>query len=190
MEENFITWNWNKKQPTTLMNVNNPTLNTPYIISHFTLCHVIHHSFIWSWSSYPNKIKRCCYWGRIRTVLPRFIEKLYTCTGQCVNIVKNQIKKYLQKNSVRLMFHINTRKSQMINPKSKSIVILKQDKGRGVVILDTTPPRLKLTLPWWGGFPPRSFYKSASTRRAQLSVAAKVVRPTDLKNVRYWFTID
>ena len=52
------------------------------------------------------------------------------------------------------------------------------------------PPRLKLTLPWWGGFPPRSFYQSASTRRAQLSVAAKVVRPTDLlQNVRYWFTI-
>ena len=48
------------------------------------------------------------------------------------------------------------------------------------------PPRLKLTLPWLGGFPPRSFKPSASTRRAQLSVAAKVVRPTDLlKNVRY-----
>ena len=55
----------------------------------------------------------------------------------------------------------------------------------------TWPPRLKLTLPWWGGFPPRSFKPSASTRRAQLSVAAKVVRPTNLlKNVRYWFTID
>ena len=53
------------------------------------------------------------------------------------------------------------------------------------------PPRLKLTLPWWGGFPPRSFKPSASTRRAQLSVAAKVVRQTDLlKNVRYWFIID
>ena len=32
------------------------------------------------------------------------------------------------------------------------------------------------------GFPPRSFYPSASTRRAQLSIAAKVVRPTDLLN--------
>ena len=96
-EKNLITWNWNKKQPTTLMNVNNPTLNTPYIISHFTLCHVIHHSFIWSWSSYPNKIKRCCYWGRIRTVFPRFIEKLNTYTGQWLNIVKNQTKKYLRK---------------------------------------------------------------------------------------------
>ena len=53
------------------------------------------------------------------------------------------------------------------------------------------PPRLKLTLPWWGGFPPRIFKPSASKRRAQLSVAAKVVRPTDpLKNVRYWFIID
>ena len=36
------------------------------------------------------------------------------------------------------------------------------------------------------GFPPRSIYPSASTRRAQLSVAAKVIRPTDLlNNVRY-----
>ena len=36
------------------------------------------------------------------------------------------------------------------------------------------------------GFPPRSFKPSVSTRRAQLSVAAKVVRPTDLlQNVRY-----
>ena len=53
------------------------------------------------------------------------------------------------------------------------------------------PPRLKLTLPWWGGFPPRNFYPSASTKRAPLSGAAKIVRPTDLlNNVRYWFTID
>ena len=32
------------------------------------------------------------------------------------------------------------------------------------------------------GFPPRSFYPSTSTRRVQLSAAAKVVRPTDLLN--------
>ena len=49
---------------------------------------------------------------------------------------------------------------------------------------------LKLTFPWWGGFPPRSFYPGASTRRAQLSIATEVVRPIDLlKNVRYWFTV-
>ena len=36
------------------------------------------------------------------------------------------------------------------------------------------------------GLTPRSFKPSASTRRAQLSVAAKDVRPTDLlQNVRY-----
>ena len=53
------------------------------------------------------------------------------------------------------------------------------------------PPRLKLTLPWWGGFPPRSFYPSASTRRAQLSIAAKVVRPTDLlNNFKYLVSTD
>ena len=52
------------------------------------------------------------------------------------------------------------------------------------------PPRLKLTLPWWGGFPPRSFYPSASTRRAQLSIAAKVVRPTDLNNFKYFVNTD
>ena len=52
-------------------------------------------------------------------------------------------------------------------------------------------PRLKITLPWWGGFPPRSFYPSAPMRRAQLSITVKVVRPTDLlKYVRYWFITD
>ena len=62
---------------------------------------------------------------------------------------------------------------------------------RSLAYRNQSPPRLKLTLLWWGGFPPRSFYPCASTRRAQLSVAAKVVRPTDLlKNVRYWFIID
>ena len=51
--------------------------------------------------------------------------------------------------------------------------------------------KLKLTLSWWGGFPTRSFCPSASTRRAQLRVAAKVVRPTDLlNNVKYWFNTD
>ena len=67
-------------------------INTPYIISHLTFCHC---SFIWSWSSYPNKIKRCCYWGRICTVLPRLVEKLNTYTGQWVSIVKKQTKMYL-----------------------------------------------------------------------------------------------
>ena len=53
------------------------------------------------------------------------------------------------------------------------------------------PTRLKLTLPWWRGYQPRSFYPSASTRRAQLSVEAKVFRPTDLlNNVKYWFITD
>ena len=33
-----------------------------------------------------------------------------------------------------------------------------------------------------GAYPPRSSKQSASTRRAQLSVAAKVVRPTDPLN--------
>ena len=40
-------------------------------------------------------------------------------------------------------------------------------------------------------YPPRSSNQSASTRRAQLSVAAKAVRPTDLLNhVKTWVNID
>ena len=35
-QKSFIAWNWKKKQPTTLMDVNNPTLNRPYIMSHLT----------------------------------------------------------------------------------------------------------------------------------------------------------
>ena len=34
-----------------------------------------------------------------------------------------------------------------------------------------SPPRLKLTLPWSGDLPPRSFYTSASTKTARRSVA-------------------
>ena len=41
-------------------------------------------------------------------------------------------------------------------------------------------------------YPPRSFNQSASTRRAQLSVTAKVVRPTDPlnHNVKTWVNTD
>ena len=64
-------------------------------------------------------------------------------------------------------------------------------KWRATTDTSAVPPQLKLTLPWWGGFPPRSFYPSASTRRAKLSVAAKVVRPTDLfNNVKYLVNTD
>ena len=46
--------------------------------------------------------------------------------------------------------------------------------------LRTFPPSIETYLTILGGFPPRMFYLSASTRRAQ------IVRPTDLlNNVKY-----
>ena len=56
----------------------------------------------------------------------------------------------------------------------------------------TNTPSMKLTLSRWGGYPPRSFNQSAPTRRAQLSVAAKAVRSTDLPNhhVKTWVNND
>ena len=47
----------------------------------------------------------------------------------------------------------------------------------------TFPPREKSPCRGEGAYPPRSSNQSASTRRAQLSIAAKVVRPTDLLNM-------
>ena len=53
-------------------------------------------------------------------------------------------------------------------------------------------PSMELTLPRWGAYPPRSSNQSASTWRAQLSVAAKAVWPTDLlnHNVKTWVNTD
>ena len=52
--------------------------------------------------------------------------------------------------------------------------------------LPTITPSIETHLALVRGFPTRSFYPIASTRRAQLSVATKV-RPTD---VNYWFNTD
>ena len=54
------------------------------------------------------------------------------------------------------------------------------------------PPRWNSPCRDEGAYPPRSFNQSASTRRAQLSVAAKAVRSTDLlnHNVKTWVNTD
>ena len=54
----------------------------------------------------------------------------------------------------------------------------------GKLALNTqpAPPRWNSSCRGEGAYPPRSSNQSASTRRAQLSVAAKAVRPTDLLN--------
>ena len=52
----------------------------------------------------------------------------------------------------------------------------------------------KSSAPWWssacpgeGAYPPRSSNQSVSTRRAQLSIAAEAIRPTELLNhVKTW----
>ena len=56
----------------------------------------------------------------------------------------------------------------------------------------TFPPRWNSPCRGEGAYPPRSFNQSASTRRAQLSVAAKAVRSTDLlnHNVKTWVNTD
>ena len=48
---------------------------------------------------------------------------------------------------------------------------------------DIPSPRWNSPCRGEGAYPPRSSNQSASTRRARLSVAAKVVRPTDLLNM-------
>ena len=52
-------------------------------------------------------------------------------------------------------------------------------------------PSMELTLSREEAYPPRSSNQSVSTRRAQLSVTAKAVRPTDLLNhVKTWVNTD
>ena len=50
--------------------------------------------------------------------------------------------------------------------------------------MQALPPRWSSPCRGEGAYPLRSSNQSASMRRAQLSVAAKVVRPTDLLNLR------
>ena len=98
-------------------------------------------------------------------------------------------------------YHLNKKCCSFLLNALSSILSSKFQQGNMSLNLlaqyNTTPSpsRLKLTLPLWGGFPPRSFSPTASARRAQLRIAAKVVRPTDLLNksshlVRYWFITD
>ena len=60
-----------------------------------------------------------------------------------------------------------------------------------IVIRQGCPPRWNSPCHGEGAYQPRSSNQRASTRRAQLSVAAKVVRPTDLLNhVKSWVNTD
>ena len=52
----------------------------------------------------------------------------------------------------------------------------------GIGCYQAAPPRWNSPCGGEGAYPLRSSNQSASTSRAQLSVAAKVVRPTDLLN--------
>ena len=55
------------------------------------------------------------------------------------------------------------------------------------IIPKVAPPNGNHLFAVRGTYPPRSFNQSASTRRAQLSIAAKAARPTDLLNhVKSW----
>ena len=56
----------------------------------------------------------------------------------------------------------------------------------------SSPPRWNSLCRGEGAYPPRSFNQSASTRRAQLSVAGKTVRSADLlnDNVKTWVNTD
>ena len=106
------------------LNVSALTYHTRFLILPFIKGR-IHSFYIWPWSSNPKNIKRCCYWGKIRTLLPRFTEKINIYCNE-VRSLKSRLKSVCEKHS-----EINL-------SKIKNIAILKQDKGTGFVILDTT----------------------------------------------------
>ena len=59
------------------------------------------------------------------------------------------------------------------------------------ILYYTDPPRWNSICRGEGAYPPSSLNQSASMRRAQLSVAAKAVRPKDLLNyVKTWVNTD
>ena len=95
------------------MNVNNPTLSTPYIISHLTFC--------------QTKNTPQFYQGLLRNLTHIPDNELTLKTK-----LRSTCKKYSKIN-------VPYKYKKVIDnlSKNKNIVILKQDKGRGVVILDT-----------------------------------------------------
>ena len=63
---------------------------------------------------------------------------------------------------------------------------------KNVMLLRRNYHSMKLSLSWWGVLSTKKFYQSASTRRAQLSVAVTTVKSTDPlnSNVKTWVNTD
>ena len=60
------------------------------------------------------------------------------------------------------------------------------------MVLLKLSPSVKLTLSWWGDLFTKNFHPSASTKRAQMSIAAVTLRSTYLLNcnVKTWVNTD
>ena len=137
MEKNLITWNWNKKQLTTLINVNNPTLNTPYIISHLisneeytTLLFGLDHHI-------PTKLKDIAIEVEFEQFYQGLLRNLTHIPDNELTWLKTKLRSTCEKYS---KINVPYKYKKVVDnlSKTKNIVILKQDKGRGFVILDTT----------------------------------------------------
>ena len=120
------------------MNVNVPTLNTPYIISHLTFGQtkntpLFHLVLI----SYSNKIKNVAIEVEFEQFYQGLLRNLTHIQGNELTSLKTKLRSTCEKYS---KIHVPYKYKKVINnlSKNENIVILKQDKGRDVIILDRT----------------------------------------------------
>ena len=117
------------------------------------------------------------------TTVPNFQCVIWALSPVCIIYILIYIAEYTSR------FYLHWYWSFLLD-KNKDNQQNHEDIGH-ISYTEPSPPRWSSPCRVEGAYPRRSSNQSASMRRAQLSIAAKVVRPTDLlKNVRYWFIID
>ena len=108
-------------------------------------------------------------------------------------VVKSYLDKVSRIENLHIRFFVHL-KTCLVTRSSNSIFLwLRMPFGTRVytTMYLHVSPSMELTLSRWGGLSTKKF-QSASARRAQLSLAAKTVKPTDLlnHNVKTWVNTD
>ena len=127
------------KQSTTLMNINVPTLVTPYLISHYSLPNEEYTALSFGLDHHiPTKSKDVAIEVELEQFYQGlFIEKLNTYTGQLVSSLKTKLRSICEKYSnINIQYKYKKVVDNLSN--NKNIMILKQDKERDLVILVRT----------------------------------------------------
>ena len=120
------------------MNVNNPTLNTPYIISHLTLCQTKNAPLSFGLDHHiPRKSKDVVIEVEFEQFCQGLLRNLTHIPDNVLKSLKTKLRSTCEKYS-KINVPYKYRKVIDNLSKNKNIVILKQEKGRDIIILDTT----------------------------------------------------